>query len=211
MASSSRTGFAPSCSWLLARTSRGEAAWGFPSQRQAVRGEEGQGLLRGRKGPARGLKCVRLILLPLLPYEGRGEGGRTRHPAVPRPLGPRPVPSIPHPIGCYLALPSLNFILSGNHPRSLEGYLTCSPKLCKTSSRGNQGALSLLSSHHCSHYHSLTISLFPHLCPHLPVSPGPQALSSSPSRVSSATVSSLLGPRPSRPAWPSSLAPPLRL
>lgn len=78
----------------------------------------------------------------------------------------------------------------------------------------------LLSLHHCPHDCFLTISLFPHLCPHLPASPGPQALSPCPLPLclSSATASSPAclgrGPAalPGHPPWlplcGSELAPP---
>lgn len=116
-----------------------------------------------------------------------------------------------------LGLPLLNFIPSGTHPRSRWGRVISCVSLCaEASPRGNQGAPVSLILRPCPRHHFLPISLFLRLFPHLSTSPGPQPLSLCPLPPVSllchrCLLSSLLGPQPSRPAWPSSLAPPLRL
>lgn len=99
--------------------------------------------------------------------------------------------------------PHPEFYSHGAQSRSLEGWLTCVPGLLKSSSQRE-----LRSPFFCP---SAAVPFLPFcslLCvPISPCLPIPLPLPVSSPRL----LSSLLGLRPSCPAWPSSLAPPLRL
>lgn len=138
------------------------------------------------------------------------------------PLGPCCMWPNPQPIKCCPVLSSLHPVPPAVHPGSLGRNLPCAPQHL-----GDPGSPrpSCLSTTVLVVSVSLTMSLFPHVGPRLslshwrprlscvswPPSSGSLPPPPSVSLLRHRLLTSLLGPGPSRPAWPSSLAPPLRL